>query len=126
MQFADAHGERVPLLFNIHEDPSEGLPINLVGFKTSLAGIHSELSTTYACNATLPRHTEGQPDTFANYATVCNAIMKAYAHELATFVPGHLVAPPLLPSEKDGVAICCDRSKKCDCNGAPNKIIGTY
>jgi hypothetical protein len=45
--------------------------------------------------------------------------------EIATFTHGTLIPAPNIPSEKqpDGsylYAICCDRSKGCDCDGAPH------
>ena len=56
-------------------------------------------------------------------------IVDAYHRELATFHHGHLVEPDLLPGEKAGVRICCDKDPfeappanfTCDCNGAPYK-----
>ena len=47
--------------------------------------------------------------------------------EVATFTREQLISPPGQPDEKqpDGsfkYAICCDRSKGCDCNGAPANV----
>ena len=44
----------------------------------------------------------------------------ALAKENAEFTFGHLVAPPDGPNEgPDKYGQCCDRSKGCDCDGAP-------
>jgi len=90
-----------PLLFNLWEDPSEAYPL-----------------TPADPNATAAF--KPGPD----IAPVLEAIAKAQADEIATFTKGHLVSPANLPAEKqpDGsykYAICCDRSKGCDCDGKP-------
>lgn len=119
--FAAQNGDSIPLIFDVHVDPSEGFPLNLIGSDKKDAGINS-LNQTMSCNDAKGPGIMPNGD---NYTTVCNDIMKAYAHEIATFTHGTLISPPLLPSEKDGVAVCCDRSKKCDCDGKPS-VIATY
>ena len=80
-----------PLLFDVWEDPSEAYPL------------------------TPSNQTEIQTDIPA----VLAAIEAARQQEDASFVQMPVDQPDLLPSEKDGVAICCDRSKQCDCDGKP-------
>ena len=104
----------VPLMFNIGEDPSEAYPLNLAGWKAANAGINT-LDTTVDCS---------DESLTSDDATACEAIMAAYEVELKTFTKGKLVAPPKLPSEAGGVAVCCDRSKQCDCDGAPTFLAG--
>eukprot|EP00039_Didymoeca_costata_P029425 m.24627 g.24627 ORF g.24627 m.24627 type:complete len:574 (+) comp7626_c0_seq1:438-2159(+) len=94
------HYNNVPLLFNVWEDPSEAYPLT-------------------------QNDTNWKPP--PELVPVLDAIQKAHDAEIASFVTGVLVAPPPLPSEKqpDGsyaYAICCDRSKQCDCNGKPSQL----
>lgn len=109
LTFTTSQGAAVPLLFDIYQDPSEAYPLNLDGWKNSDAGINTR-TTTHACDEI------DDPEVSA----ACAAIVQAYDEEVKTFRTGTLVPPPLLPSEKDGVAVCCDRARKCDCNGKPS------
>lgn len=49
-------------------------------------------------------------------------ILKAFAMEKATFVHQQNTPLPDGPNEGPGLyGVCCDRSKNCDCNGAPSQ-----
>jgi hypothetical protein len=113
----------MPLLFNLWEDPSEAYPLTpAVPPNASSAGSIQYADVAWSSYDGFggafggPNRPEIQP--------VLDAINDAYNKEVATFTHGSLVAPPNLPSEKqpDGsyaYAICCDRSKQCDCDGKP-------
>jgi arylsulfatase A-like enzyme len=81
-----------PLIFNVGQDPSEAAPL------------------------------EGN-----DAAPFQAQAVAAYTTEVATFTREQLISPPGQPDEKqpDGsykYAICCDRSKDCDCNGKPSNL----
>ena len=62
----------------------------------------------------------------------CGRFRLRYKQEVATFTHGRLVEPDLLPGEKGGVRVCCDKDPfkpppadfTCDCNGPPYKPPG--
>merc|ERR1712070_1261977 len=97
-----------PLLFNVCIDPSEGMP---------LSGVLKNSSNPGPTPLPLP---QGIDDAVTK-------LVSAYKHELATFVHGNLVEPDLLPGERAGVRVCCDKDPfkpapanfTCDCNGPP-------
>jgi hypothetical protein len=102
-----------PLLFNVHIDPSEGIPLS-----GSLP------------NASDPGPTDGLPVPQAEIDAAVEALVKAWAEEKATFSKGKLESIPELPGEGcQGctIAICCDgdpfhtqpKPPTCDCNGEP-------
>ena len=109
-----------PLLFNIHIDPSEGLP--LLGQLPS-DNDHREGMPTGP--------TDGWPVPMEEAMAAQKKLVAAWKIEFATFTRGKLMAPPLLPGEAcEGctVAICCDSDPfkastgakpTCDCNGKP-------
>ena len=108
-----------PLLFNIHIDPSEGLPL--------LGQLPSD-NDHQPGQPTGP--SDGWPVPMAEAEEAQKKLVAAWKVGKATFTKGSLISPPLLPGEAcDGcsVAICCDQdpfmpSKKqptCDCNGKP-------
>jgi len=100
-----------PLVFNVCVDPSEGIP---------LAGA-------------LPSGSDPGPSPVPVPSEEIDAVVarfvKAYQKELATFTRGKLIEPDLLPGEKAGVRVCCDKDPfqppptdfTCDCNGAPHQ-----
>jgi len=82
----------VPLLFNVAVDPSEAYPLT--------------------ANNTIP--------TDAKLKEVVQYLQVAYAQETQSLVPH--VSPPAPDEEGEGpgkYGVCCDRSKGCDCDGAP-------
>mmetsp|Transcript_56321 Transcript_56321/g.180831 ORF Transcript_56321/g.180831 Transcript_56321/m.180831 type:complete len:599 (+) Transcript_56321:53-1849(+) len=86
-----------PLLFNVEKDPSEAIPLN----------------------------PDGEMPHDAEAAAAIGRIQKAHATERATFVYGSLVPEPDGPGEGPGrYGVCCDRSKQCDCDGAPSSAVG--
>jgi hypothetical protein len=77
-----------PLLFDIEKDPSEADPISF-----------NEMPTK-------------KEDSMA-----MNRILKAYAMEKSTFQFGNITQEPDGPGEEPGkYALCCDRSRECNCN----------
>eukprot|EP01043_Picozoa_sp_COSAG02_P019341 COSAG02_NODE_926_length_15856_cov_13.975566_19_plen_273_part_00 len=105
--------EEAPLMFNVHIDPSESIPL------------FGKLA-----NTSDPGPTDGLPVPQADIDAALKALVKAFAEEKATFTKGNLESIPELPGEScEGctVAICCDgdpfhthsKSPTCDCNGEP-------
>lgn len=89
--YSEAQGG--PLLFDIEQDPSEGIPLNA----------------------------DGQPPTDPEAAEALRRIRQAYAVEKATFVYGHIVPAPDQEGEGPGrYGICCDRTLGCKCTGEPS------
>lgn len=87
-----AKATAAPLLFNVNQDPSEAYPLNPGG--------------------TMP--------TDPNLAAIAAMFNKAYDTEVATFVARQ-------PMKGSGgtpgqYGVCCDRSKKCDCDGPPSEL----
>eukprot|EP01060_Flectonema_neradi_P024603 TRINITY_DN33525_c0_g1_i1.p1 TRINITY_DN33525_c0_g1~~TRINITY_DN33525_c0_g1_i1.p1 ORF type:complete len:558 (+),score=114.15 TRINITY_DN33525_c0_g1_i1:38-1675(+) len=79
------------LLFDVEEDPSEAYPL--------------------AVNTTS-----------GTYADVISKILAAKKRENETMYFGELIKAPDQPGEgPNKYGVCCDRSKNCDCNGAPSK-----
>jgi hypothetical protein len=107
--------EEAPLLFNLCIDPSEGTPASGALPSGNNPGPSPPASPPF-----------NDPQHFGVDAALAK-IVAAYKVELATFTYGSLVEPDLLPGEKAGVRLCCDKdpfkaapaSFTCDCNGAP-------
>jgi arylsulfatase A len=110
-----------PLLFNVHEDPSEEYPLNL--------NCTNGLNHTSHWRWEMCRDAPTMLPTDPELAAVIVACNKAFDHEVATFQYGHLSTPALLPTEEKGKAgICCDATKDggtlpiskatCDCSGS--------
>jgi hypothetical protein len=109
-----------PLLFNVHIDPSEGIPLS-----GALA------------HAPDPGPSDGLPVPQAEIDAAVVALAKAFAVESATYTRGKLENITLLPGESCTgctIAICCDgdpfktqpKPPSCDCNGAPYEPPDAY
>ena len=83
--------DKLPLLFQVEEDPSEAFPL----------AEGNEWPSD-------PKHRDAM-----------ERIIKAYAMELSTFAFGKNIPYPDGPGEGPGLyGVCCDRSKLCNCTTA--------